>query len=278
MFTILVGTAERSAAGPLNPLTFLQQVDVGGTDAFVHEVAGGRPARYKMRVSKKAPKSSVQKKANKAKFKARAKPKKANIGVSKAKPKTRAQPNKANIGVSKSRPRTHDTGVKKVGSNKPSQRLSTKKQSAAKKRLADLRSSRKSAYVPAQKVNEQLFKDGYKYPPYKNGTKVRAFSTKSSQLFVRVYGPKTAQVGKWLMKYEDIKNLTASQIKDKFALPFKPTKMTFVNIAPNTSMRTGIAAGKSTGNPHGQGGGRQYELLSVISKSSFGETVLIGKK
>ena len=60
------------------------------------------------------------------------------------------------------------------------------------------------------------------------------------------------------MRESDIAELTAEQIKDKFALPATPRYKTDVKIPSGTKLRTGEV------NPvegWGRGGGTQYDLM-----------------
>lgn len=81
----------------------------------------------------------------------------------------------------------------------------------------------------------------YDNPPYKPGTTVTEFKLTQDTTFVRVYdGEKSGQFGGWVMRAEDIKGLTPSQIQDKFALPAMPKYVTDVNLPADTTIRGGI--------------------------------------
>lgn len=100
---------------------------------------------------------------------------------------------------------------------------------------------------------------GYENSPYKPGTIVSEVKLSKNTKFVRVYdGDVSGQFGGWLMKAEDIAELTHQQIRDKFALPAVPKYITDVNVPADTVLRTGIV------NPlegWGAGGGVQFDLM-----------------
>ncbi len=100
---------------------------------------------------------------------------------------------------------------------------------------------------------------GYDHPPYKLGTTVNEIKLSHDTMFVRVYdGDISGQFGGWLMKADDIRGLTPSQIQDKFALPAIPKFITDVKLPAGTIVRMGIV------NPldgWGNGGGVQFDLM-----------------
>ncbi len=101
---------------------------------------------------------------------------------------------------------------------------------------------------------------GYDNAPYTPKTTVKEIILTKDTNFVRVYDGKiSGQYGGWLMRESDIAELTAEQIKDKFALPATPRYKTDVKIQPSgTKLRTGEV------NPlegWGRGGGTQYDLM-----------------
>ena len=68
----------------------------------------------------------------------------------------------------------------------------------------------------------------------------------------------SGQYGSWVMREKDIRNLSASQIKDKFALPSTPKYITDVEFPAGTKLRKGVV------NPldgWGSGGGVQFDLM-----------------
>ena len=101
---------------------------------------------------------------------------------------------------------------------------------------------------------------GYKDEPYKEGKNPDIIQLKEDTKFVRTYdGKKSGQAGSWVMKYEDVKGLTPTQIADKFALPQVPKYICDAEIPAGTFLRTGEC------NPlYGwNGGGQQYDLMGV---------------
>ncbi len=123
----------------------------------------------------------------------------------------------------------------------------------------------------SSKVNHELAKEGYRAPykeDSKNNVKVFTFKTSkdhrflnttpSNRNFIRVYSEgNSRKEGRWIMREKDIRGLTAQQIQNKFALPYKPTHIASVDIPKGTSIRFGIV-GK---NNSYKGGGKQYELF-----------------
>lgn len=109
----------------------------------------------------------------------------------------------------------------------------------------------------SNKVNKELKKEGYD-PPYKNNSKVFILKTQKKENFVRLYdGEKTKLSGRWIMRENDIRGMSAKQIKNKFALPTTPKYIAKVTVPANTQIRFGVV-GK---NYRHSGGGKQYELF-----------------
>ncbi|MEW6516614.1 MAG: TadE family protein [candidate division FCPU426 bacterium] len=124
-------------------------------------------------------------------------------------------------------------------------------------------------WISSDKANTVYISQG-KRPPYAFNTEVKEIITGKEEKFVRVHGPNN-QASSWIMRKEDIKGLSARQIKDKYALPEIPTQISEVKVPKGTKMRTGIA-GPQEG--WGKGGGVQYELQNEIPDTNF---KLIGK-
>ena len=117
--------------------------------------------------------------------------------------------------------------------------------------------------ITAEETN-QWFIDNVKMdykPPYKQGTIVKEIELNRNTIFIRVYDNApdgSGMYGSWLMKAEDIKGLTPSEIKDKFALPNIPKYVCDVELEAGTHIRMGEV------NPldgWGSGGGTQYDLI-----------------
>ncbi len=106
-------------------------------------------------------------------------------------------------------------------------------------------------------VNRELAKQGYNKPYASNTIVTQAVLVKNTK-FVRVFTPgKTGAQGKWVMRAEDIKGLTAQQIKEKYALPFLPKNIVDVDVPEGTAIRFG-EVGPNFGS---KGGNTQFELL-----------------
>ena len=114
--------------------------------------------------------------------------------------------------------------------------------------------------MPTDEANMFWTTRGYKDSPYKDGQTAEIIELKEPTRFVRTYdGINSGKAGSWLMKYEDVKGLTAEQIADKFALPQVPKFICDAEIPAGTALRTGEC------NPlYGwNGGGKQYDLMGV---------------
>jgi filamentous hemagglutinin len=104
----------------------------------------------------------------------------------------------------------------------------------------------------AAKINEL-----YPVKPYLDNSKIIEFKTTLPGKWVRVHGPDN-QIRHWMMKAEDIKELTANEIKDKFNIPNLPTEISQVNVPEGTTIRMGLVGPNIFGNASG---GVQYEIL-----------------
>ena len=75
--------------------------------------------------------------------------------------------------------------------------------------------------------------------------------------YVRVYlEGRNRPAGAWVMEASEIEGLSMSQIQQKFALPFTPSRITTVNVPAGTTIRIGTAGE----NAFGPGGGMQVEI------------------
>ena len=102
--------------------------------------------------------------------------------------------------------------------------------------------------------------------PYKSGSKVFERVVTREEKYVRLITKDgdnfvNNPTGKWLARESDIQGLTASQIKNKYTLPFEPTHIIDVKISTGTKIREGVA-GAVDG--WGSGGNTQIELLENI--------------
>jgi hypothetical protein len=118
---------------------------------------------------------------------------------------------------------------------------------------------KKISETSAENVNKWWKEEmNYSEPPYKPGTFVQEIELTEKSTFVRVYdGENSGMYGGGLMKADDIRGLTPSQIQDKFALPTTPKFILDVELDAGTRIRTGTA------NPlfGSQGGGQQFDLM-----------------
>lgn len=123
------------------------------------------------------------------------------------------------------------------------------------------------SYRSSLSVNRSL-QPQYKYPPYAPG-RVAQFTTKKEMVFYRVYNSEDPKEGKFLLRSDDIKGMSAQQIKERYALPKTPDVIAKITVPANAKMRMGVAAGKKQNNPFGQGGGQQFELVDRIDNENF---------
>lgn len=117
----------------------------------------------------------------------------------------------------------------------------------------------------AEEANAELFLKGYHSPPYKPGSNVYEFTTTESTKLVRVHGDGN-QARVFVMEAKEIMDtsgnyLTPNQIKNKFAIPEAPTKVSEVTVPAGTKMRTGIANSQEFGGEFLQGGATQYDII-----------------
>lgn len=114
--------------------------------------------------------------------------------------------------------------------------------------------------MPTEEANMFWTTRGYKDAPYKEGDTAEIIELKEPTRFVRTYdGVNSGKAGSWVMKYEDVKGLSAEQIADKFALPQVPKYICDAEFPAGTALRTGEC------NPlYGwNGGGKQFDLMGV---------------
>ena len=102
------------------------------------------------------------------------------------------------------------------------------------------------------------------------GTPVVKFKTTSPSQYVRVYTNGTTRpAGKWIMKRTDIQGLSATQIREKFALPHTPTHYCDVTVPVGTELYTGYAGPQKFNGITYSGGGIQYEIVGTIPEYCF---------
>lgn len=131
--------------------------------------------------------------------------------------------------------------------------------------------------MPLEKLNEPLeisisaddanapHLDIGRKAPY-GGTRARDIVVQKETRFVRVHGEDN-QTRSWLMRAEDVEGLTASQIKEKFALPELPKYISDVYVPKGIKLFVGKVAAQPG---WGKGGGIQYEIKDVwLPKTAY---------
>ncbi len=114
-------------------------------------------------------------------------------------------------------------------------------------------------------VNKELAKRGLNSPylsekDAKEGenTNVQILEITQPTRFVRTYdGEHSGMKGSWVMRYDDVKDLSAEEIAEKYALPQVPKYMCDVVLQPGDKVRMGIA-GPLFGR---EGHGVQFDLM-----------------
>lgn len=124
------------------------------------------------------------------------------------------------------------------------------------------RNGKVEAILSADDLNDALIKVGDK-PSYAPGTRVYYVEYAGETPFVRVYGGKSGQVGRWFMSADDIAGLTAEQIRNKFSLPQTPTKICDVTVPYGAHIEISSAGGIMGG----RGGGVQYRFIDKYDEN-----------
>lgn len=120
------------------------------------------------------------------------------------------------------------------------------------------------ASMSSEAANRPHLAEG-RYAPYAKGTRARDFVTKKDRAFVRVHGEGN-QPRSFMMRPHEIRGLSASQIKNKFALPEEPAYISDVHVPAGTKVRAGRVAEQKG---WGRGGAIQYELREKLPKRMF---------
>lgn len=136
------------------------------------------------------------------------------------------------------------------------------------------------AVEPAGTVNGRLGGN----PPFEVATDVTTIQTGAPQYFIRFYNPDAVAnssnaIGSWVMRSAAVRGLTATQVRDIFALPSMPTMMTMVLVPTGSKMYTGIAAPIAG---WGVGGAQQSKLIgppwvpaeNFLNQQAIGECIL----
>ena len=128
--------------------------------------------------------------------------------------------------------------------------------------------------LPAESANRALMQ-WYEKPPFLLGTKATKFEANGKMEFVRMYTKgKTNLAGRFVTLYEDIKGLTAQQLKDRFDLPHLPTHLSIVKPPKGTEMMNGLV---KEGNFGGSGMGTQFYFTDKVKESWFKKFKKIGE-
>lgn len=95
--------------------------------------------------------------------------------------------------------------------------------------------------VDSNVANSEWKDMGYDLPPIANNTK--AFKVKAgNHMYARVFkeGSKSKAKSPFILRYDDIKGLTAKQIADKYALPQIPDRIVFIKLPPDVPLEVSI--------------------------------------
>ena len=133
-------------------------------------------------------------------------------------------------------------------------------------------------------VNATLAAQGYTYPPFETTTTVTEIRTNVTEYFVRVYNPSqgSQQLGGWIMRAAYVRGLAPEELRDRFALPFVPTHLTYVVVPPGEmgGVPSGslIWTGIANAVPGWGDGGAQQSLLrgTYIPAGSYQLAQLLG--
>jgi hypothetical protein len=113
--------------------------------------------------------------------------------------------------------------------------------------------------ISGQQANDDFasLRAGPVEPPWPSVNNVTQTTFFARAKVVRVYTEgRTEPVGYWVMAASEIEGLTGVQIQQKFALPFKPSHISVVDVPAGSTVRIGTAGS----NGFGSGGGMQIEI------------------
>jgi hypothetical protein len=123
----------------------------------------------------------------------------------------------------------------------------------------------------SNEVNKS-FTDNNLHAPYKPNVTIGEAELVNNINAVRLSGPNNVE-GSWFTTLEEVKGLTAAQLKNKFSLKYEPTMITPVTINKSSTVRVGEAASVKAFKT--DGGGFQMEVLN--GKVTYGKSELIGQ-
>jgi RHS repeat-associated protein len=113
-------------------------------------------------------------------------------------------------------------------------------------------------FADSNMVNDGFTNNGF-FPPYKADVTLGVIKVPEEiNGLVRLSGPNNIK-GDWFTTFNEVKGLSAAQLKDKFSLKYEPTLITPASIQANSTVRVGEAAGVKQFNT--EGGGFQIEVL-----------------
>lgn len=131
--------------------------------------------------------------------------------------------------------------------------------------------------VDSSVANAEWNDMGVTSPPVAD--KTRAFKVKAgNHLYARVYkeGSGSRPRGMFILRYDDIKGLSAKEIFEKYALPQIPDRIIFIKLPPDVPLEVSIVGPQVDWNSKAVGGSVQYALKYVpIEPSWFYKTEVL---
>ena len=116
--------------------------------------------------------------------------------------------------------------------------------------------------VDSSVANAEWNDMGVTSPPVAD--KTRAFKVKAgNHLYARVYkeGSGSRPRGMFILRYDDIKGLSAKEIFEKYALPQIPDRIIFIKLPPDVPLEVSIVGPQVDWNSKAVGGSVQYALV-----------------
>lgn len=157
---------------------------------------------------------------------------------------------------------TRNGDVVKVSSPQIQSRIDTARAARKSVGMNDSAANMPHAFAAAATGN------GIIHLPYAENSRAREIILQSPKSFVRVHGDDN-KARSWIMRAEDVKGLTAQQIKDKFAIPELPKYISDVDVPAGTRLRVGKVREHDV---WGEGGATQFELKDRLSNENFKNT------
>ena len=113
---------------------------------------------------------------------------------------------------------------------------------------------------------------GYDLPPIANNTK--AFKVKAGNyMYARVYreGSKSKAKSPFILRYDDIKGLTAKEIANKYALPQIPNRIVFIKLPLELPLEVSIVGSQEKWKA--SGGSVQYTIKYNLLEDKWFENI-----